>query len=159
MELAEFMDDHIKNFLNGNCTFIESLFAIAEHPNLKIQTYSEKCGTFLIKSVSCSTLTIENPRWFDTLKPENILKEVAKKLELSIFALQGKCRKRELTEGRQVYSLINMEIKDKKMTNYSLSDIGIPIKRHHTTVLHAKKVAHLPSIKQKIKLTNILQQL
>ncbi len=82
---------------------------------------------------------------------EYILKEVSRVVDIPVEALKTPSRKRENTEARFAYFLLSMEL-----TSKSLTKIGAIIPRHYASVLHAKKNAHLPSIKKIIKNTNLL---
>lgn len=154
MEISDYIDLCMADCNDGHATFIETMEIIGKHPKLHLVDSSQKEGVFEISSDI--KIIVSNKQYTQRYEPNNILKQVASVSGIQLEALKSPCRKREFVEARHAYFYINMELVKKSVTNYSLGFIGSLLNRNHSTVMHARKTAHLPSIQKIVKQTRIL---
>ena len=80
---------------------------------------------------------------------DDVLKEVAQQYNLTLKALMGTNRSREITQARHVAAYLC-----KELTDSSLSEIGMRMgRRTHATILHS--IAH---VKQLLEFDPIMRQ-
>lgn len=152
MEISEYIDLCLKDYIDGEIDFKEACENISLHKHIKLIKYDKFCAYFKLKTETFSSRIIINN---DNLKakhdPEYVLQKVSIASGISIEALKSELSLRPICEPRQAYFLINLEFKEE--SGLTLQEIADVVNRDHATVLHAKKVAHLNSIKRIIEKT------
>jgi len=160
MDINTWININLKVYIDGNCTFTSACKFITNHPDLRLLRYSDQLATFKLKTVVFETeLTIENPHSHLNINPEKILNRVASVCNIHPEALKTKDRSRQYAEARMAYFLIGLHYRDIGVNSITLNNLGNLVNRDHCTVLYSKKLSHLPTIKNIIAKTQMLQNL
>lgn len=126
IELSNEISDYIANTITANVRQLEGTVK-------KIKALHELMGRDIDKSLAEEAITDifkENPGMKPT--PEMILREVSNFYTIPVEKLRGSGRSREMVQPRQVAMYLV-----RKLTDYSLPEIGKVFSRDHTTVLHS----------------------
>ena len=126
IELSSEINDYIATTITANVRQLEGTVK-------KIKALHELMGREIDKSLAEEALTDifkENPGMKPT--PEIILQEVSNFYTIPVEKLRGSGRSRDMVQPRQVAMYLV-----RKLTDYSLPEIGKVFSRDHTTVLHS----------------------
>jgi len=147
MEIADWIDECIEKYINGIYNFYTACIEIGRHEKLNLINYTRKSAIFRIKSIKYRTnIIINNDKLTMKHDPEFVLDMVSFVSQISTDVLKMKSRKREITEARFAYCLLNLNfIED---SGLSVKEIGRLVNISHADVLHAKKVAHLKNVNE-----------
>jgi chromosomal replication initiation ATPase DnaA len=155
MEITEWIDENLKVFIDGKCSFMLACSRIAMHEKLSLVNMNNQRATFEISSLFKTKIIVENSLDSNDYTLEYVLEEVSCASGISIDTLKKRTRKREIVEARYAYFLTVLKLNELEKTNYSLQSIGDIVHLDHCTVLHSKTLSHLPSIQKIIDKTNI----
>ena len=125
IELSSEINDYIATTITANVRQLEGTVK-------KIKALHELMGREIDKSLAEEAITDifkENPGMKPT--PEIILQEVSNFYTIPVEKLRGSGRSRDMVQPRQVAMYLV-----RKLTDYSLPEIGKVFSRDHTTVLH-----------------------
>ena len=126
IELSSEINDYIATTITANVRQLEGTVK-------KIKALHELMGREIDKSLAEEAITDifkENPGMKPT--PEIILQEVSNFYTIPVEKLRGSGRSRDMVQPRQVAMYLV-----RKLTDYSLPEIGKVFSRDHTTVLHS----------------------
>ncbi|MDO5549079.1 MAG: chromosomal replication initiator protein DnaA [Eubacteriales bacterium] len=126
IELSNEIADYIANTITANVRQLEGTVK-------KIKALHELMGRDIDKSLAeeaIADIFKENPGMKPT--PEMILREVSNFYTIPVEKLRGSGRSRDMVQPRQVAMYLV-----RKLTDYSLPEIGKVFSRDHTTVLHS----------------------
>ena len=126
IELSSEINDYIATTITANVRQLEGTVK-------KIKALHELMGREIDKSLAEEAITDifkENPGMKPT--PEIILQEVSNFYTIPVEKLRGSGRSRDMVQPRQVAMYLV-----RKLTDYSLPEIGKVFFRDHTTVLHS----------------------
>lgn len=126
IELSNEITDYIANTITANVRQLEGTVK-------KIKALHELMGRDIDKSLAeeaIADIFKENPGMKPT--PEMILREVSNFYTIPVEKLRGSGRSRDMVQPRQVAMYLV-----RKLTDYSLPEIGKVFSRDHTTVLHS----------------------
>lgn len=126
IELSSEINDYIATTITANVRQLEGTVK-------KIKALHELMGRDIDKSLAEEAITDifkENPGMKPT--PEIILQEVSNFYTIPVEKLRGSGRSRDMVQPRQVAMYLV-----RKLTDYSLPEIGKVFSRDHTTVLHS----------------------
>ena len=126
IELSSEINDYIATTITANVRQLEVTVK-------KIKALHELMGREIDKSLAEEAITDifkENPGMKPT--PEIILQEVSNFYTIPVEKLRGSGRSRDMVQPRQVAMYLV-----RKLTDYSLPEIGKVFSRDHTTVLHS----------------------
>jgi len=146
MNLLDHIDNCLGKYDSGEFgSFLEACRAIAKREDVKIISSSRQNATFEIRVRDYkSNIVIENTKDYSSFyKPSEILKNVSKTTGIPESTLISKNTKREIVEARQAYMILSVE-----KTCSSYTQIAALVDRDHSTVNHALKCAHIPSVRK-----------
>lgn len=126
IELSSEINDYIATTITANVRQLEGTVK-------KIKALHELMGREIDKSLAeeaIADIFKENPGMKPT--PEIILQEVSNFYTIPVEKLRGSGRSRDMVQPRQVAMYLV-----RKLTDYSLPEIGKVFSRDHTTVLHS----------------------
>lgn len=148
ISVDEWIDINLKDFVDGNVTFIEAGQHMARHNRIEVVFLRNDLIKLKLKNTCETIISISNPLDDVTYAPEDILNAVSQVSGFHIDTLKTRSRKRELSEARFAYFSINLELKDKQLSTVPLETVGALVDRSHSDVVHTRKVEHLTAIRK-----------
>lgn len=146
MEASEWIDLCLKDYVDNNYDFEHCCKTISKHPKLELKILNKTSAIFKLYTAGYGTNIVINNNYQSKYDPEYILNKISLVAGIEVEKLKERSRKREITEPRFAYCLVNIKFKEE--SGLSLSKIGQLVNIGHCDVLHSLKVKHLEPIKR-----------
>jgi hypothetical protein len=146
MEITEWIDECMKEFREDSCTFKDACKKIGTHEKLRTVIINRGWASFEVStSINKTRISVSNDKLLQKHDPVFVLDHISNISGIPVDSIKMKSRKREITEARFAYCLVNLDFKED--SGLTLTDIGNLVNISHCDVLHSRKVAHIKGIK------------